>query len=332
VSGSSPDGQAPDADTAELLAALEVPLGGLLLERALMHRSFAYENGGLPTNERLEFLGDSVLGLIVTDTLFQQYPDLPEGQLAKLRAAVVNMRALAGVARGLRLGAYVRLGKGEEGTGGRDKSSILADTLEAVIGAVYVDQGLPAADGLVHRLFDPVIARSARLGAGLDWKTSLQELTASEVLGVPEYHVEESGPDHQKSFRASVRIGPHTYGEGEGRSKKEAEQQAAEAAWTAISAGLGNTPGSENGAVTQTGPEISSMGETPDAADVGGSTAPASSAALDGGASALGGSSPADSSSADRSSDSSANGRGPRTSAAPGDGGGASGEQPVRGG
>jgi ribonuclease-3 len=235
VSGCSADGQAPDAVVEDLLAALGVPLGDEYLERALMHRSFAYENGGLPTNERLEFLGDSVLGLIVTDTLFQSYPDLPEGQLAKLRAAVVNMRALAGVARGLRLGSYVRLGKGEEGTGGRDKSSILADTLEAVIGAVYLDQGLPAADGLVHRLFDPVIAKSARLGAGLDWKTSLQELTAAQVLGVPEYHVEESGPDHQKSFRASVRIGTHTYGEGEGRSKKEAEQQAAEAAWNAIS-------------------------------------------------------------------------------------------------
>ncbi|MGH3395209.1 MAG: ribonuclease III [Streptosporangiaceae bacterium] len=226
-----------------MLAAIQVPLGSELLERALMHRSFAYENGGLPTNERLEFLGDSVLGLIVTDTLFRQYPDLPEGQLAKLRAAVVNMRALAGVARGLKLGEYVRLGKGEEGTGGRDKSSILADTLEAVIGAVYLDQGLDVADGLVHRLFDPVIARSARLGAGLDWKTSLQELTAAEVLGVPEYHVDESGPDHQKSFRATVRIGSQTYGEGEGRSKKEAEQQAAEAAWTAISAGLAAASG-----------------------------------------------------------------------------------------
>jgi len=143
VSGCSADGQAPDAVVEDLLAALGVPLGDEYLERALMHRSFAYENGGLPTNERLEFLGDSVLGLIVTDTLFQSYPDLPEGQLAKLRAAVVNMRALAGVARGLRLGSYVRLGKGEEGTGGRDKSSILADTLEAVIGAVYLDQGLP---------------------------------------------------------------------------------------------------------------------------------------------------------------------------------------------
>jgi ribonuclease III len=221
--------------TAGLVASLEVPVSQELLERALMHRSFAYENGGLPTNERLEFLGDSVLGLIVTDTLFRQFPDLAEGQLAKLRAAVVNMRALAGVARSLELGAYVRLGKGEEGTGGRDKSSILADTLEAVIGAVYLDQGLVAADALVHRLFDPVIARSARLGAGLDWKTSLQELTAAEILGAPEYHVEESGPDHQKLFRAFVRIGTQTYGEGEGRSKKEAEQQAAEAAWNAIS-------------------------------------------------------------------------------------------------
>jgi ribonuclease III len=226
---------AASAQAAQLLDALGVPLVPDLLERALTHRSYAYENGGLPTNERLEFLGDSVLGLIVTDTLFRGYPDLPEGQLAKLRAAVVNMRALAGVARGLQLGSYVLLGKGEEGTGGRDKSSILADTLEAVLGAVYVDCGLAEASALVHRLFDPVIASSARLGAGLDWKTSLQELTAAEILGVPEYHVEESGPDHQKSFRAWVRIGGRTYGEGEGRSKKEAEQQAAEAAWTLIS-------------------------------------------------------------------------------------------------
>src|SRR5881394_4359690 len=219
------------------------------LRRALTHRSFAYENGGLPTNERLEFLGDSVLGLVVTDALFRGYPDLPEGHLAKLRAAVVNMRALAGVARGLRLGDYVRLGRGEDGTGGRDKSSILADTLEAVIGAVYIERGLDEASALVHRLFDPVIAKSARLGAGLDWKTSLQELTASGVLGVPEYHVDESGPDHQKSFRALVRVGGRVYGSGQGRSKKEAEQQAAAAAWSAISTG---GPGGQAG---EAGPE-----------------------------------------------------------------------------
>ncbi|MGA2829032.1 MAG: ribonuclease III [Streptosporangiaceae bacterium] len=217
-------------------SALGVQVGDELLERALTHRSYAYENGGLPTNERLEFLGDSVLGVVVTDTLFRGYPNLPEGQLAKLRAAVVNMTALADVARGLDLGAYVRLGRGEDGTGGRDKPSILADTLEAVIGAVYIDCGADAASGLVHRLFDSVIERSARLGAGLDWKTSLQELTAARLLGVPEYYVEESGPDHQKSFRAFVRIGGQVMGTGEGRSKKAAEQQAAEAAWMKISA------------------------------------------------------------------------------------------------
>lgn len=222
----------------ELEKALGIRVGAAALERALTHRSYAYEHGGLPTNERLEFLGDSVLGLVVTDTLFRGHPDLPEGQLAKLRAAVVNMRALAGVSRGLKLGHYVRLGRGEEGTGGRDKASILADTLEAVIGAVYLDLGLDEASALIHRLFDPVIAKSARLGAGLDWKTSLQELTASEELGVPEYLVEESGPDHMKSFRASVRVAGHEYGAGEGHSKKEAEQQAAEAAWTAIRADL----------------------------------------------------------------------------------------------
>ena len=233
------DPPASQPDATVLLQTLDAGLSPALLQRALTHRSYAYENGGLPTNERLEFLGDSVLGLVVTDALFREYPDLPEGQLAKLRAAVVNMRALASVARGLRIGNYVRLGRGEEGTGGRDKSSILADTLEAVIGAVYIERGLPQASALVHRLFDPVIARSARLGAGLDWKTSLQELTASGVLGVPEYHVDESGPDHQKSFRAVVRVGGRIYGTGEGRSKKEAEQQAAEAAWTAISNGEG---------------------------------------------------------------------------------------------
>ncbi|MGN6244000.1 MAG: ribonuclease III [Motilibacteraceae bacterium] len=204
------------------------------LELALTHRSFAYENGGLPTNERLEFLGDSVLGLVVTETLYRAHPDLPEGQLAKLRAAVVNMRALADVARELDLGAHVRLGRGEETTGGRDKSSILADTLEAVLGAVYLSGGLERAGALVHRLFDPLIEASATLGAGLDWKTSLQELAAGLDLGVPEYVVEESGPDHAKSFRASVRLGEARYGDGAGRSKKEAEQQAAATAWAQL--------------------------------------------------------------------------------------------------
>ncbi len=219
-----------------LEARLGVTLTPVVLERALTHRSFAYENGGLPTNERLEFLGDSVLGLVVTDALFRSHPDLPEGQLAKLRAAVVNMRALADVGRELDLGAFVRLGRGEEATGGRDKSSILADTVEAVIGAVYLDLGLEAASALVHRLVDPLIEVAAGLGAGLDWKTSLQERTAGLGYGSPEYVVREEGPDHEKTFMAEVVVAGQVHGTGTGRSKKEAEQEAASAAWTALSA------------------------------------------------------------------------------------------------
>ncbi|MFB7665679.1 ribonuclease III [Kitasatospora sp. NPDC056138] len=207
-----------------------------LLVRSLTHRSYAYENGGLPTNERLEFLGDSVLGLVVTDTLYRLHPEVAEGTLAKLRAAVVNSRALAEVGRGLELGTFIRLGKGEEGTGGRDKSSILADTVEAVIGAIYLDKGLEAATEFVHRLFDPLIEESSQLGAGLDWKTSLQELTAAAGIGVPEYVVTESGPDHEKTFDAAARVAGEDFGHGSGRSKKEAEQKAAESAWRAIKA------------------------------------------------------------------------------------------------
>jgi len=218
------------------MARLGVELDPELLERALTHRSYAYENGGLPTNERLEFLGDSVLGLVVTDTLFRTHPDLPEGQLAKLRAAVVNAKALAGIGREMRLGDHLLLGRGEETTGGRDKSSIVADTVEAVIGAVYLDRGLDVATGLVHHLFDPLIELSAGMGAGLDWKTSLQELSASRGYGVPEYVVEESGPDHAKSFRARVRVAGELYGDGRGRSKKEAEQEAASSAYTELHA------------------------------------------------------------------------------------------------
>jgi len=218
----------------ELARRLGVEVDEAMLEHALMHRSFAYENGGLPTNERLEFLGDSVLGLVVTDTLYRSHPDLPEGQLAKLRAAVVNMRALAEVARGFDLGRYIRLGRGEETSGGRDKSSILADTVEAVIGAVYLDQGLEVAAGLVHRLFDGLVEEASGLGAGLDWKTSLQELTATLALGVPDYQVSEVGPDHEKTFTARVVVAGQARGTGTGRNKKEAEQGAAEAAWTAL--------------------------------------------------------------------------------------------------
>ncbi|WP_404383879.1 ribonuclease III [Knoellia locipacati] len=205
-----------------------------LLGRALTHRSYAYEAGGIPHNERLEFLGDSVLGLVVTDTLYTTHPDLTEGQLAKLRAAVVNMRALAAVGRTLGLGDYLLLGRGEESTGGRDKDSILADTVEAVIGATYSSAGMRAAGELVHHLLDPLMARSATLGAGLDWKTSLQEICALHSAGPVEYSVQEEGPEHAKTFTAQVLVDGVALGTGGGRTKKDAEQQAAATAWQTL--------------------------------------------------------------------------------------------------
>jgi ribonuclease-3 len=229
--------EAAAADQRELADALGVVLDGGLLQRALTHRSYAYENGGLPHNERLEFLGDSVLGIVVTETLYRAHPDLPEGKLAKLRASVVNMRALADIARGITprgLGAFVRLGRGEEVTGGRDKSSILADTFEAVLGAIYLEHGLPVAARVVHDLFDELLDDVATSDAGLDWKTSLQELTAERGLGVPDYIMSSEGPDHAKTFTARAAVAGQTFAASTGRSKKEAEQLAAETAWRAI--------------------------------------------------------------------------------------------------
>ncbi len=227
------------ADQAGLADALGVDLDTELLRRALTHRSYSYEHGGVPHNERLEFLGDSVLGVVVTETLFRAHPELSEGRLAKLRASVVNMRALAEVARGVGtpgggLGAYVWLGRGEEVTGGRDKASILADTLEAVLGAVFLQHGLPGAERVVHQLFDPLLAEVANHGAGLDWKTSLQELTAELAVGVPEYVITSVGPDHAKTFTARASVGGELFEPCTGRNKKEAEQAAAATAWHAL--------------------------------------------------------------------------------------------------
>ena len=223
-----------------------------LLNLALTHRSFAYENGNLPTNERLEFLGDSVLGVVITETLYVTHPDLSEGRLAKLRAAVVNARALAKVARTIGLGEHILLGKGEESTGGREKASILSDTVEALIGAVYLSGGFESAARLVHLLFDPMLTAAAAMGAGLDWKTSLQELCATHDLGVPEYVIADAGPDHMKTFTAQVRVGERLHGDGVGRSKKEAEQQAAESAYrtleSELATALAGETGNENGA------------------------------------------------------------------------------------
>ncbi len=210
-----------------------------LRETALTHRSYAFEHGLDATNERLEFLGDSVLGLVVTDMAFASFPELPEGELAKLRAAIVNAQALADVARSLGLGSLVRLGKGEELSGGRDKASILADALEAVFGAVYLDLGLDETRRLLERLFRPLMEAYARGEGDRDYKTILQELASRELHTMPEYHLEERGPDHEKEFTATVFLGGESLGVGIGRSKKEAEQRAAREAFDHITERVG---------------------------------------------------------------------------------------------
>lgn len=210
--------------------AAELPL----LDQALAHRSWVAENAGWASNERLEFLGDSVLGLVVTDHLYVTYPTLPEGELAKIRSSVVNAAALAEVAAGLAVGDALLLGKGENTSGGRQKASILADAMEAVIGAVYLDRGWPAVEELVMGLFGSRIEEAAGRPGGADYKTRLQELCAREFEKLPIYLVEEEGPDHAKRFEAVVVIDGAQRGSGRGRSKKQAEQAAARDAWEQI--------------------------------------------------------------------------------------------------
>ncbi len=218
----------------DLTQALGAELNEQLLEIALTHRSFAYESGGLPTYERLEFLGDSVLGLIVTAELYQRYPDLPESRLSPLRSGIVNTVALADVARALGLGAHIKIGKGEESSGGREKASILADSLEALFGALYLEKGFEVTKNIILPLISPVIDSALERGAGLDGKTALQELLAERSMGVPEYAVTDSGPDHDKDFVAHVIVYGKVLGEGRGKSKREAEQIAATMAFTAL--------------------------------------------------------------------------------------------------
>jgi ribonuclease-3 len=213
---------------------LGVSIAPELLQLALTHRSFAYEHGGIAHNERLEFLGDSILGQAVTVTLYSDNPDLVEGELAKRRASLVSTVALAEIARAIGLGAHIRLGKGEEQTGGRDKSSILADTVEAIIGATYLDLGGDVATALVLRLVAPLMAEPDRFGATMDPKTSLQELAARLGLGQPLYDVTETGPDHSKLFRATVLLAGKPVATGGGSSKKQAEIAAALQAWTVL--------------------------------------------------------------------------------------------------
>lgn len=207
-----------------------------LFRRSLAHRSWCAEHGE-QSNERLEFLGDAVLGLAVTNYIFAKYPDLPEGDLAKLRASVVNAAYLAEVGAELGLGSQMLLGKGEDATGGRTKPSILSDALEAVIGAVYLDGGWEQAEELVLRLLEDRITEDSSGPGGGDYKTRLQELVARRFEQLPSYRVRGDGPDHAKSFVAEVFVGGVSRGHGEGRSKKQAEQAAARVAWYAFESG-----------------------------------------------------------------------------------------------
>ncbi|HEY8218395.1 MAG TPA: ribonuclease III [Acidimicrobiia bacterium] len=207
------------------------------LESALVHRSYCAEHPDAESNERMEFLGDAVLGLSVTDYVYATYPLLPEGELAKLRASVVNAEVLAELAHEVELGPALLLGKGEDASGGRTKASILADAMEAVIAAVYLDGGWAPADALVLRLLGERIREGAAGPGGHDYKTRLQELAAQRFDQLPRYQVRAEGPDHSKRFFASVLVAGETCGTGEGRSKKQAEQAAARVAWQRLAAG-----------------------------------------------------------------------------------------------
>ncbi|HZN13396.1 MAG TPA: ribonuclease III [Acidimicrobiales bacterium] len=214
-----------------------------LLNQSVAHRSWCAESGAAQSNERLEFLGDAVLGIIVTDYIYRTYPELPEGELAKVRASVVNSSALAEVAASLDLGSALLLGKGEDQSGGREKPSILADAMEALIGAVYLDQGWDGATDVVMRLFGERMNEAAAGPGGQDYKTRLQELSARFLEELPHYVVLAEGPDHAKQFHATVYLGAEPKGEGEGRSKKQAEQAAARIAWEKLSADIGQYGG-----------------------------------------------------------------------------------------
>ena len=207
-----------------------------LLERALTHKSYANENRLPYHNERMEFLGDAVLNLAVSEHLMKTCPDSTEGDLSRLRAAMVSEPALAAVAREIGLGEYLLLGKGEEQTGGRDKGSLLADCLEAVIASVYLDAGQQQANAFILRFFEDLIKKTCTAGGTFDYKTELQELCQERLKTLPEYRVSsETGPDHQKQFEVELSIKGTLYGRGIGRSKKEAEQRAAKEALEKLS-------------------------------------------------------------------------------------------------
>ena len=206
-----------------------------LLNLALTHRSYAYEAGGMPHNERLEFLGDSVLGMIVADRLYEDYPELAESDLSKMRAATVSQAPLAMVARDLGLGDFILLGKGEGMSGGREKDSILSDTVEALIGATYLTHGVELTRQVVLNLLVGLLDRAVERGQTQDWKTLLVEFANAQDLGVPTYSVTGQGPDHQRIFTAEVSLGGgEVQGVATESSKKHAENMAARDAMTRL--------------------------------------------------------------------------------------------------
>ncbi|MET0143412.1 MAG: ribonuclease III [Ilumatobacteraceae bacterium] len=207
-----------------------------LLARSMAHRSWCAEHPGTISNERLEFLGDAILGWVVADLAFRRFVDLPEGALTGVRKGVVNALALAEVAEELGLGQFLLLGRGEDAAGGREKPSILSDALEAVFGAVYVDGGPAVAYDVIERLIGPRLAETAANLDHLDYKSRLQEAAATDGTGPPEYVTRAEGPDHAKRFFAAVVVDGNVVGEGTGRSKKAAEQAAASAACARLDA------------------------------------------------------------------------------------------------
>lgn len=217
-------------DTAPLLASLDVELDESFLRLALTHRSFANEHGHLPNNERLEFLGDAVLGLSIAARLYEKYPTRPESDISKMRASIVSRFGLADIAREMDLGAFILLGKGEANSNGRDKDSILADTTEALFGAIYLQHGFETARRVILALFAEKVDAAVSTRNHMDWKTSLQELCAERKLPTPEYSATSTGPEHNQVFTAQVHVDGQLLGEGVGPNKKQAEQQAAEKA------------------------------------------------------------------------------------------------------
>ena len=218
-----------------MLASLGTTLSSELLELAFTHGSYSREFGGVPTNERLEHLGDSVLELIITGELYRKFPDVDESRLSKMRAGLVNNPALVPIAKELELGQYLRIGRGEEITGGREKNSILANAFEALVGAIYLEHGYTKSAEIILKWIEPVLIAATSEGAGLDGKTALQELAATLNLSAPEYEITESGPDHDKSFIAAAILSGEKFPLGHGKSKREAEQSAAKIAYELLS-------------------------------------------------------------------------------------------------